>query len=169
MKSTPHSTLRILQSASPLPHSASRTPNSAVAMSHPIFADDMREIVESFVIETQEIFDGLDNDLLELEHHQNDKALIDKIFRAVHTVKGTSGFLSLEQLSVLSHHFEDVLNRLRRQALDLRPEMMDVMFAAFDQMKVLLRQVTDQRLEHVDLDRLIADLNAISAGTFTAP
>lgn len=138
-------------------------------MSHPIFADDMREIVESFVIETQEIFESLDNDLLELEQRPNDRTLIDQIFRAVHTVKGTSGFLSLEQLSLLSHHFEDVLNRLRRQELDFRPEMMDVMFAAFDLMKVLLQQVLDQRLEPIDLDETIAALNAISAGTFTAP
>ncbi len=135
---------------------------------HPIFTGDMLEIVESFVVETREIFDDLDNQLLELEHHAGDKALVDKIFRAVHTVKGTSGFLSLEQLSVLAHHFEDVLNKLRRDELTLRNGMIDVMLAAFDQMKVLLQQVVDQRIEPLDMDAVIADLTAISEGTFVA-
>ena len=135
---------------------------------HPIFADDMKEIVESFIIETQEIFEQLDNDLLDLEQTPNDKELVDKIFRAVHTVKGTSGFLSLEQLSLLSHHFEDVLNKLRRNELDFNPAMMDVMFASFDTMKVLVEQVIDRNLESIELDGLTNDLNGISSGTYVA-
>lgn len=135
---------------------------------HPIFADDMLEIVESFVVETQEIFERLDNHLLALEQAPQDRRLIDEIFRAVHTVKGTSGFLSLEQLAQLSHHFEDVLNRMRRDELQLRPEMMDVLFSAFDMMKRLLQQVLDQQLEPVVLTPLLTDLQAISGGTFTA-
>jgi two-component system chemotaxis sensor kinase CheA len=129
---------------------------------HPIFADNLREIVESFVVETHEIFEELDNDLLQLEHHADDQARIDQVFRAVHTVKGTSGFLSLEQLSTLAHHFEDVLNRLRRAEIVFRPAMMDVMFSAFDLMKVLLQQVIDQQLEPIDLDPVIAALKAIA-------
>ena len=73
---------------------------------HPIFADDLREIVESCVIETHAIFEELDNDLLQLQQRPDDKELVGAIFRAVHTIKGTSGFLSLEQLSFLTHHFE---------------------------------------------------------------
>ena len=134
--------------------------------SHPIFSEELLEIVESFVIETQESFEELDNDLLALEANAHDKALVDKIFRAVHTVKGTSGFLSLEQLSYLAHHFEDVLNRLRRGELDLHASMMDVMFTAFDLMKVLLQQVVDQRLEEIDLSGVVTSLQAISDGTF---
>ena len=133
---------------------------------HPIFADDMKEIVESFIVETHEIFEELDNDLLQLEQHPDDRELIDAIFRAVHTVKGTSGFLSLEQLSFLTHHFEDVLNKLRRSEIDFHTSMMDVMFAAFDQMKVLAQQVIDQRLEALDLDGLVGQLKAISDGSF---
>ena len=125
---------------------------------HPIFADDLQEIVESFVIETHEIFEELDNDLLQLEQRPDDQELIDTIFRAVHTIKGTSGFLSLEQLSFLTHHFEDVLNKLRRSEIDFHASMMDVMFAAFDEMKVLLQQVIDQQLEALDLDLLVGQL-----------
>lgn len=133
---------------------------------HPIFSQDMIEIVDSFVVETREILEALDNDLLQLENAPDDKELVDKIFRAVHTVKGTSGFLSLEQLSVLAHHFEDVLNRLRKHELDFHTQMLDVMLDAFDLMKALLQQVVDQKIEPIDIDTIIARLAAISDGTF---
>ncbi len=133
---------------------------------HPIFADDMKEIVNSFIIETQEIFEELDNDLLQLEQTPDDTELVNTIFRAVHTVKGTSGFLSLEQLSFLTHHFEDVLNKLRRSEIDFHASMMDVMFTAFDQMKVLAQQVVDGELVPLELDDLVGQLKAISDGSF---
>ena len=135
---------------------------------HPIFADDMQEIVESFVVETREIFEDLDHDLLQLERTPDDRELIDRIFRAVHTVKGTSGFLSLDQMSNLAHRFEDVLNKLRQNELDFHPDMMDIMFAAFDQMQVLLNRVVEGNMEPVDQDAILADLDAILKGTFAA-
>ncbi len=133
---------------------------------HPIHDDDMQPIVESFVVETTEIFDGLESDLLRLENHPDDEELVDQIFRAVHTVKGTSGFLSLEQLSVLAHHFEEVLGKLRDGTLDFQPAMTDVMLNAFDFMKVLTQQVIDRDLQPLDLDDVLAALEAISEGTF---
>jgi two-component system chemotaxis sensor kinase CheA len=133
---------------------------------HPIHDDDMQPIVESFVVETTEIFDGLESDLLRLENHPDDDELVDQIFRAVHTVKGTSGFLSLEQLSVLAHHFEEVLGKLRDGTLDFQPAMTDVMLNAFDFMKVLTQQVIDRDLQPLELDDLLAALKAISEGTF---
>lgn len=125
---------------------------------HPVFSDDMREIAESFVAETQEIFEELNDDLLRLEHSSDTLPIIDKIFRAVHTVKGTTGFLSLDQLNLLSHQFEDVLNRLRQRKVAFHPAMMDVMFAAFDMMTVLLQQLLDGHIEHLPMDGLLDDL-----------
>jgi len=132
---------------------------------HPIFADDMKEIVESFIVESREIFEELDHDLLQLERTPDDRELIDRIFRAVHTVKGTSGFLSLTQMSTLAHRFEDVLNKLRQGDLAFRPEMMDVMFDAFDQMNFLLDKVVEGDMTPVDQDAVLAELDAILEGT----
>jgi two-component system chemotaxis sensor kinase CheA len=131
---------------------------------HPILADDMQEIVESFLVETRELFEGLDNDILQLESGEVDPALVDQIFRSIHTVKGTSGFLDLEQLSELAHHFEDVLNKIRRGTLDVQPGTVDVLLAAFDQMRVLVQQVVDRELVDVDLSEIIARLVAVSEG-----
>ncbi len=132
---------------------------------HPMFSDEMKEIVDSFVVETKEIFEKLDNEILEIEKRPEDKELINSIFRAVHTVKGTSGFLSFEQMSVLAHRFEDVLNKLRRGELKYNSGMLDVMLEAFDLMKVLLKQVIDHDIEEIDLSATINKLAAILSGT----
>jgi two-component system chemotaxis sensor kinase CheA len=133
---------------------------------HPIFADDMKEIVESFIVESREILEELDHDLLQLERTPDDRELIDRIFRAVHTVKGTSGFLSLTQMSTLAHRFEDVLNKLRQGDLAFQPAMMDVMFNAFDQMTFLLDKVVEGDMTPVDQDAVLAELDAILDGAY---
>lgn len=131
---------------------------------HPMFSEDMKEIVDSFAIETKEIFEKLDNEILELEKNSGNKDLVNSIFRAVHTVKGTSGFLSFEPMSVLAHAFEDVLNKLRRDELKFQPGMMDVMLEAFDLMKVLLKQVVEQNVQEVNLAPTIKRLESLSSG-----
>lgn len=130
---------------------------------HPVFADDMIEIVESFLVETRELFEGLDNDILQLENAPSGD-LVDQVFRSVHTVKGTAGFLGLEQLAELTHHFEDVLNRIRRGTLEVRPGTVDVLLAAFDQMEALVQQVADRAIEEVDLTPIIGRLEAVAEG-----
>jgi two-component system chemotaxis sensor kinase CheA len=129
-----------------------------------MFSDELREIVESFVIETKEIFERLDIEILEIEKRPDDKELINSIFRGVHTVKGTSGFLSFEQMSAIAHRFEDVLNKLRRGELRYNPGMLEVMLEAFDLMKVLLKQVTDRHVEEIDLSSTINKLSELSSG-----
>ena len=131
---------------------------------HVMFSDDMKEIVESFIVETNEIFEKLDNEILQLEKNSEDKELINSIFRAVHTVKGTSGFLSFEQMSALAHKFEDVLNKLRRGEINFKPAMLDPMLEAFDLMKVLLKQVVDRDIRDIDLGPTIKKLESLSKG-----
>lgn len=133
---------------------------------HPIHDDGMQEIVESFVVEAEEIYDGLEADLLQLEKTPGDTELVDQIFRGVHTVKGTAGFLDLEQLSTLAHDFEEVLDQLREGEVDFDPAMTDVMLCAFDHMKVLTQQVVDRDLQRIDLDGLLEVLQSITNGTF---
>ena len=139
-----------------------------MAEQHPIHDDSMQEIVESFVVEATEIYDGLEGDLLQLEKTPEDEELVDSVFRDVHTVKGTAGFLDLEQLSTLAHRFEEVLDAMRDQEVDFEPAMTDVMLCAFDHMKVLTQQVIDRELEPLDLEPLLDALEAINEGTFEA-
>ena len=131
-----------------------------------IFDDEMKEIVESFIVETKELLDKLDNDLVELEKRQNDVELLNAIFRYVHTIKGTSSFIGYEQMSELTHKFEDVLNKLRKFELKLNPEIMDVILKAQDLMKVLLSKLEANDLSPIDISGVVSKLERISRGEF---
>jgi two-component system, chemotaxis family, sensor kinase CheA len=135
----------------------------------PVFDNEMAEILESFLIETREIFDRLGQDLLTLEKGAADNELLNTIFRAVHTVKGTSSFLGLEQMTSLAHVFEDVLNKLRKGEITVSSDKMDVMFEAYDIMKDLLSRIEAHNLAKLDLTAIIAKLRVIGQVGIAAP
>lgn len=130
----------------------------------PAFDNEMAEILESFIVETREIFEKFGQDLITLEKGVTDGELLNAIFRAVHTVKGTSSFLGLEQMTQLAHSFEDVLNKVRRGELQVSSDKMDVMFDAYDVMKELLAQIEARNIQHIDLDPILVRLRGISQG-----
>ncbi len=129
-----------------------------------IFDDEMKEIVESFIVETKEILEKLDNDLIELEKSPNDTELLNTIFRHVHTIKGTSSFIGFEQMSQLTHKFEDVLNKLRKDELKLNGKIMDVILEAFDLMKILLAKLEAKDLSPINIDDILSKFEKISRG-----
>lgn len=126
------------------------------------FDGEMAELLESFIVETNEIYEKLGPDLLELEKNPTDKELHNRIFRAVHTVKGTSGFLGLDQMTELAHVFEDVLNKIRKGELEVTRHRMDVMFDAFDVLKELLARVESRNAEPMPLEEITARLVVIT-------
>jgi two-component system, chemotaxis family, sensor kinase CheA len=130
----------------------------------PSFDNEMAEIVESFIVESNEILEKLGHDLLELEKNSTDKEMHNVIFRAVHTLKGTSSFLGFEQMTHLSHKCEDVLNKIRRGELEVTSDKMDVMFEAYDILKVLLQRIEAKNTEPVDLASVVERLEAIAQG-----
>ena len=82
---------------------------------NPMLIDpDMKEIVESFIVETKEILEKLDVDLVEMEKRPDDNELLNTVFRHFHTIKGTSSFLGLDKLTRITHKGEDILNKLRK-------------------------------------------------------
>ncbi len=135
-------------------------------MANQTFAElegEMAELLESFIVESNEIFDKLGPDLLELETNTENAELHNRIFRAVHTIKGTSSFLGIEQVTELAHNFEDVLNKIRRKELQVTQERMDVMFQAYDNLKELLARVEQRNSELMELTEIIAQLQLIAA------
>ncbi len=126
------------------------------------FDGEMAELLESFIVETNEIYEKLGPDLLELEKNPTDKELHNRIFRAVHTVKGTSGFLGLDQMTELAHVFEDVLNKIRKGELEVTRHRMDVMFDAFDVLKELLARVENRNAEPMELETMVERLRVIT-------
>ncbi len=126
------------------------------------FDDQMAEIIESFIVESNELIDKLGQDLLLLEKDGTDAELHNTIFRAVHTVKGTSSFLGFEQMTNLAHSYEDVLNKIRKKELVVSGDVMDIMFEAYDFMKVLLERIEKNDTTPVRLDDIIHKLTSVS-------
>ena len=72
--------------------------------------DDDAEIVAEFLVESHENLDQLDRDLVELERTPDSRELLSSIFRTIHTIKGTSGFLAFNRLEALTHVGENLLS-----------------------------------------------------------
>jgi two-component system chemotaxis sensor kinase CheA len=122
---------------------------------------DMKEIFDSFVVETKEILEKLDLDLVELENKPQDIDLLNQIFRSYHTVKGTSGFLGLDKMMKLTHRAEDLLNKLRKSEVVLDEEMMDGILQAYDKLKELLFHIEEHKNEDVNVQDVIEMLEGI--------
>lgn len=119
---------------------------------------EMKEIFESFVVETNEILEKLDTDLVQLEKTPTDNELLNSVFRAFHTIKGTSGFLGLEKLQTVTHHCEDILNKLRKGEAELNTDLMDGILSGFDKIKELVVWIEQNKNENVDIDETLTVL-----------
>lgn len=128
--------------------------------------DEMQEIIEDFLIESFELIDQLDQDLVELETRPQDLDLLNRIFRVAHTIKGSSSFLGFETLTYLTHNMEDVLNKARKGDLEITHEIMDVILESTDLMKALLEsiKVTGSDYQDNQINLSVKKLQAISDG-----
>ncbi len=90
------------------------------------------EILQDFLVEAEEILEGLNEQLVELENSPRDADLLNAIFRGFHTIKGGAGFLSLEAMVNLCHKGEDVFNLLRQGERFVDAEMMDTFLKVLD-------------------------------------
>ena len=124
---------------------------------------EMKEIVESFIVETKEILEKLDLNLIELENRPNDSELLNEVFRSFHTIKGTSGFLGLDRLTMVTHRCEDILNKLRKGEAILNPELMDGILMAYDKIKELLATIETNLNENIPIDETVEVLNSLIA------
>ena len=123
--------------------------------------DDLSQdpaIVREFLIESEELLQGMDQDMVALESAPHDGELLNRIFRAMHTIKGTSGFLGFDPVVRLSHRAEDVLNALRRGETQLDRRCMDALLVARDQLGAMLRDIRQGGLKEYQLDALLAEL-----------
>jgi len=127
--------------------------------------DEFQEILQDFLIESFELIEQLDQDLVELENTPEDLDLLNRIFRVAHTVKGASSFLNFDVLTHLTHHMEDVLNKARHGELIIDADIMDVVLESIDLMKALLNTIRDtSKDEGIEVEPCVVRLTAIANG-----
>ena len=125
----------------------------------------MDDLILDFITETNESLEELDLDLVNLEKNPNDKDLLGKIFRLMHTIKGTCGFLSLPRLEKVAHHAENVLGRFRDGDLEVTAGYVTLIFESIDQIKYIVGEIEETGNEPEGSDaELIAKLDAAYEG-----
>ncbi|HJS84365.1 MAG TPA: chemotaxis protein CheA [Acetobacteraceae bacterium] len=130
----------------------------------------MDELLADFLAEANESLSELDATLLRLERNPDDAATLSQIFRSVHTIKGTCGFLGLPRLERLAHAAENVLGRLRDGTLGASPEIVTSVLAALDGARTILSSLGATGAEPAGDDMaLIAALDEAAQGRPTAP
>src|SRR5512142_854360 len=118
------------------------------------------ELLREFVNESEEQLQIMEQDLLGLES-KNDPEILNRIFRAMHTIKGTSSFLQFDVMVELAHEAEDVLNGMRRGEFKPGATMIDTMLRVCDRLRKMLGDVASRRpLEYNNRD-LIEQLKAV--------
>ncbi len=124
----------------------------------------MDDLVSEFITEAAEGLGALDVELVTLKQNPNDSAILGGIFRIVHTIKGTCGFLGLPRLERLAHAAEDVLGGMRDGDLIVAPDGVTLILRTLDQLKSILSILEDTGVEPEGDDAgLIAELRAMAA------
>ncbi len=128
--------------------------------------DEFQEILQDFLVESFELIEQLDQDLVELESRPDDLDLLNRIFRVAHTIKGASSFLNFDVLTHLTHHMENILNLARHGDLVIDADVMDIILESIDLMKALLVRIRDTGVDGgLDVSACVVRLDAAASGT----
>lgn len=127
-------------------------------------SDELDEVMQEFITESYESLDELDRELVTLEQEANPDSLAG-IFRAIHTIKGTSGFLGLEKLEAVTHVGENLLSKLRDGILEVTTDITTALLQMVDAVREILEHVeADGGEGDASHDALIAELGRLEAG-----
>ena len=128
--------------------------------------NEMDEIVSEFLVESHENLDQLDRDLIALEQDPSSRDLLGSVFRTIHTIKGTSGFLAYSRLEAVTHVGENLLSRLRDGELVLDPDITSALLDMVDAVRGLLATIErDGNEGEPDHTELIERLTRLQART----
>src|SRR6202047_2107105 len=116
----------------------------------------MDDLLREFLTETSESLDTVDNQLVRFEQDPNNAKILDNIFRLVHTIKGTCGFLGLPRLEALAHAGETLMGKFR-DGMPVTSEAVSLILASIDRIKEILGglEATETEPEGSDEDLIV--------------
>jgi two-component system chemotaxis sensor kinase CheA len=131
---------------------------------------ELDEVVREFLVESHEGLDRLDRDLVTLEQRPGDRELLAAIFRCIHTIKGTCGFLAFTKLEGVSHVGESLLSLLRDGRLSLTPAITSALLQLVDAVRQILGCIeADGGEGEVDYSALIDRLTELQQPSSAEP
>ena len=133
------------------------TESQSTMMMNASFDDE--SLIQEFITESQEHLSDIEPDLLELEAQAPsvDQEIVNKIFRAIHSIKGAAGFFGFERLKNLSHVMESVLMRIRDKQLTPESYIVEPLLVGVDLLRDMVEDI--QNSETVDCDALVPELD----------
>src|SRR3979411_2446873 len=116
----------------------------------------MDDLLREFLTETNESLDTVDNQLVRFEQDPNNAKILDNIFRLVHTIKGTCGFLGLPRLEALAHAGETLMSKFR-DGMPVTAEAVTLILSSIDRIKEILGglEATEAEPEGTDQDLIV--------------
>ncbi|MCC7010693.1 MAG: chemotaxis protein CheA [Acidobacteria bacterium] len=128
------------------------------------------DLIKEFLVESYENLDRLDQALIELEKNPRDVEILASIFRTVHTIKGTCGFLGFSKLQSITHVGENLLSRMRDGVLVLNEEITTGLLKLVDAIRSLLASIEQTEAENdVDYGELVAELTRLTQPSGDVP
>ena len=123
------------------------------------------DILVEFIVEAREILDQLDLDFVQLEITPDDKKLVGNIFRAMHTLKGSSGFFAFKRLEKVSHAGESLLGKIRDGQFTLDTQKATILLSALDCLRAIIEGIESTNTEPAgDDSALVETLLALASG-----
>jgi len=129
-------------------------------------ADEMAQdasLITDFLTECDELLGQLDQDLIALEAAPQDADLVNRVFRAFHTVKGTSGFMGFKDVVSLTHQAEDLLNLMRKGERPVTRPAIDAFLSVLDQLRRMLNDIRLNTPKTYDISSLLGRLRILAA------
>ena len=132
---------------------------------------NLEEAIQSFAHECAELLDAMESALLRLEHDPTDEGLINEVFRAAHTIKGSAGLFAFEGVVHFCHHVETVLDQVRAGDIAIDARSTALLLECGDHMRRLVRAATGGEAEPDPGNgaRLLARLNELSPRPSAGP
>ncbi len=128
--------------------------------------DQDQEVIREFLVESYDNLSRLDQELVELEKRPKDAELLASIFRTMHTIKGTCGFLGFSTLEGISHQAENLLSQLRDGQRELTPELVSMILTTVDATRKVLGAIESTGEEGPDrFEELVERLKSAAQGT----
>lgn len=129
--------------------------------------DISSDLLDEFIVEAKAHIAEMEVGLLRMEETQNDEDIINEVFRAAHSIKGTAGLFELNRIVELAHAIEALFGEFRERRLKPNSEMIDILLSAVDVLKDLVNSPAES--EAYDISRHVADIKWFLEGVSNEP
>ncbi|MCP4152488.1 MAG: hypothetical protein GY757_32415 [bacterium] len=128
---------------------------------------EFSDLIPEFVEESLEHLKNIEEDIIIIEQGTADNDLINRVFRAVHSIKGGSSFLGLKNIEQLSHKMEDIFNLVRNNDLDFTSQISSRVLTSIDTLKDMLE--SSEESDNIDISQNLKELQECLSGKAGSP